>query len=132
MRVVPPGGFSGKVRRRYTARQKLSILMRFGRLQAEDGLNQNSAALHLGLCLSVLCRWKKLLDHGVPLLPDMKKKATHDGRLGQLGAIEDELLRFIFELREQGMAVSIAMIVIKASILDAGFASKTKVRSTLQ
>ena len=61
-------------------------------LQAEEGLNQNSAALHLGLSPSVLCRWKKLLNHVVPLLRDMKKKATHDGRLGQLGPIEDELL----------------------------------------
>ena len=48
------------------------------------------------------------------------------GPLGQLAPIEDELLRFIFELHKQGMAVSISMIVIKASILDAGFASKTK------
>ena len=92
MQVVPPGGFSGRVHRHYTARQKLGILVRFCCLQAEEGLNQNSAALHLGLSPSVLCRWKKLLNHGVPLLPDMKKKATHDGRLGQLGPIEDELL----------------------------------------
>ena len=93
MLVVPPSGFSGQVCRRYTAQQKLGILVRFGCLQAEEeGLNQNITALHLGLSPSVLCRWKKLLNHGVPLLPDMKKKATHDGRLGQLGPIEDELL----------------------------------------
>ena len=92
MRVVPPGRFSSKVRQRYNAWQKLGILVRFGRLQADEGLNQCSAALRLGLSPLVLCRWKKLLNHGVPLLPDMKKKATHDGRLGELGPIEDELL----------------------------------------
>ena len=92
MRVVPPGGFSGKVRRRYTARQKLGILVRFRRLQADEGLNQNSAALRLGLSPSVLCRWKKLLNEGVPLLPEMKKKAIHDGPHGQLAAHEDNLL----------------------------------------
>ncbi len=100
--------------------------MRFGRLQEEEGLTLRQAALHLGLSPSVLCRWKKLLNHGVPLLPHMTKKSSHDGPLGHLAPIEDELLRFIFELREQGMAVSTSMIVIKASILDAGFASKTK------
>ena len=70
---------------------------------------------------------KKLLNHGVPLLRDMRKKTTHDGPHGQLAAHEDNLLRFVFELREQGMAVSTSMIVIKASILDADFASKTKI-----
>ena len=44
-------------------------------------------ALHLGLSLSLLSRWKKLLSTGVPLLSDMRKKATHDGLLGQLARL---------------------------------------------
>ena len=78
------------------------------------------------VCLQLYYRWKKLLNNGVPLLPDTRKKSTHDGPLGQLALSEDELLRFIFELRKQGMAVTINMIVIKASILDAGFESKNR------
>ena len=66
--------------------------MPFGRLQVEEGLTMNNAALHLGLSLSLLFRWKKLLNTGVSILPDMTKKATHDGPLGQLGPVEDELL----------------------------------------
>ena len=48
MHVVPPGGFSGQVCGRYTARQKLSILVRLRRLQAEEGLNLSHAAARLG------------------------------------------------------------------------------------
>ena len=66
--------------------------MRLGRLQSEGDLTLRQAALHIGLSPLVLCRWRKLLNHGVPLLPDMRKKTTHDGPLGQLAHIEDELL----------------------------------------
>ena len=114
------------MRQRYTAWHKLGILVRFRRLQAEDGLTLSNAALCLGLSPSLLCRWKKLLSIGVPLLPDMRKKATHDGPLGHFAPIEDKLLQFVFKMREQGMAVSTSMIVIKASILDVGVASKTR------
>ena len=118
-RVVPSGGFSERKRRRYTVRHKLGILARLGRLQEVEGLSLRNAALRLGVEKSSLSDWRKLLSAGAPLLHGMKKKAAHDGPLGQFAPIEDDLLRFIFELREQGMAVSSLMIVIKASILSA-------------
>ena len=45
--------------------------------------------------------------------------------LTQLKAIEEPLLRFIFEMREQGMSVTTAMVVIKASKLSDEFRAKT-------
>ena len=126
-RVVPAGGFSGRQRRRYTARHKLGILARLGRLQEHEGLSLRRAALRLGVEKSTLSDWKKLLSDGTPLLSGMRKKSSHDGPLGQLAHIENELLLFIFELREQGMAVSSLMIVIKASILCPEFAAKSRV-----
>ena len=96
-------------------------------MQEHEGLSLRRAALRLGVEKSTLSDWKKLLSDGTPLLSGMRKKSSHDGPLGQFAHIENELLLFIFELREQGMAVSSLMIVIKASILCAQFAAKSRV-----
>jgi len=96
-------------------------------LQEHDGLSLRSAALRLGVDRTILSEWKKILSDGTPLLGGMRKKSSHNGPLGQFAHIENELLLFIFELREQGMAVSSLMIVIKASILCAQFAAKSRV-----
>ena len=55
----------------------------------------------------------------------MMKKAINDGLIGQFAPIEVEILRFVFKLHEQGMAVSSHLIVIKVSILDLVFAAKS-------
>jgi hypothetical protein len=44
-----------------------------------------------------------------------KSKALCLGRPSCLEPYKDDLLRFIFELREQGMAVSMSMVVVKAA-----------------
>ena len=86
-RVVPAGGFSGQQRRRFTARHKLGILARLGRLQEHEGLSLRSAALRLGFEKSTLSDWKKLLSAGTPLLHGMQKKSAHDGPLSQFAPI---------------------------------------------
>ena len=64
----------------------------------------------------------------IPLhLAGLKKKSLCEGPLAQLRVIEEPLLRFIFEMREQGMSVSHLMVMIKASSLSAEFAAKTHV-----
>jgi hypothetical protein len=52
------------------------------------------------------------------------KKAAHAGLLGQLKAIEEPLLHHIFELCEQGVAVSTFEVVVKASQLCPMFGAK--------
>jgi hypothetical protein len=52
------------------------------------------------------------------------KKAAHAGPLGQLKAIEEPLLRHIFELCEQGVMVSTFKMVVKASQLCTTFGVK--------
>ncbi|KAI2509922.1 Pogo transposable element with KRAB domain [Fragilaria crotonensis] len=43
-----------------------------------------------------------------------------------LGPIQDELLRYIFELREQGMPVSISIVMMKAAQLSPAFSQKSR------
>jgi len=50
-----------------------------------------------------------------------KKKATHNGPLGQLKSIEPDLLRAIFEFQEQGINVNTFLVAVKASSLSPAF-----------
>jgi len=54
-----------------------------------------------------------------------KAKSSHPGRQSILSEIDDELLQFVFEHREQGMAMSVVMIAVKASALHRPFREKT-------
>jgi hypothetical protein len=75
-------------------------------------------------------KWKKQRSAGpndpfVALIRTSKnKKATHAGPHGQLKEIEGPLLRHIFELREQGVTVSIFQMVVRASQLSPAFGAK--------
>ena len=44
-----------------------------------------------------------------------KAKSLYQGRVSILKAVEDELLRFVFELREQGMSVLITMVMLRCA-----------------
>jgi transposase-like protein len=54
-----------------------------------------------------------------------RAKSVCHGPKWTLQAIDEQLLRFVFELREQGMAVSISMIAVKACVLSRSFREKT-------
>ncbi len=63
---------------------------------------------------------RTIIEHG-----NLKAKSTATGPTTILKPIESDLLKFIFELREQGFAVSISSIVIKASGLLPEFQQKS-------
>jgi hypothetical protein len=74
-------------------------------------------------------KWKKQQGAGddafVALIQTSKnKKAAHAGLLGQLKAIKEPLLHHIFELREQGVTVSMFQMVVRASQLCPTFGAK--------
>ena len=59
-------------------------------------------------------------------IPNPSVKSTHIGMASILKEHEEVLLRFIFELREQGIQVSLGMVALKASSLSRLFKEKTK------
>ena len=93
-------------------------------IQETEGITLRSAALRLGVSHSLLSKWSKRHVE-VGNVAFLKKKSVCTGPLGQLKVIEEPLLRFIFEMREQGMSVSNLMVMIKASKLSDEFAAKT-------
>jgi len=64
------------------------------------------------LFLSQIRRWRR--DIQKLSVGRMDAVTVHAGRKSSLLAIEEDIVRWIFELRQQGMAVSISMIVAKA------------------
>ena len=54
-----------------------------------------------------------------------KKKAALTGPSSQLKAIEDGLLRYIFEKREQGIKIKVFTVVLRASFMSPEFHKKS-------
>ncbi len=110
-RVVQPGGGGRKTRVRYTARRKHGLIAASKRLVAE-GMTLGKAAAELHVSHSNLMRWTAKGICNIDSLDKIlksKKKSTGDGPLGQLKSLEDALLCYIFELREQGVIVNMFM-----------------------
>ncbi len=59
------------------------------------------------------------------LLFTKKKKSVHPGRLSQLMAIEEPLLRYIFELCKQGQTINTFIILLRALCISPKFFKKS-------
>ena len=96
--------------------------------RTENGDSLRAIARELMVDSTQLRRWLKQADQ---IRENVKTKGSgssstlHAGRLSCLKHIEDDLLMFIFECREQGMSVSIRMVTLKACDLDQTFRRKS-------
>ena len=112
---------------RYTARRKLALLASVKCVMEEEGLSLRMATERLREAHSLFVKWERQRDaDGDPILAMLKKrmKAKHPGPASQLKPIEGPLLRYIFEQREQGMAVATFDLAVKASTLSTEFRAK--------
>ena len=116
-----PGGLSRKMRVRYTARRKLGLLASAKRIMEEEGVTLRRAAERLQVSHSLFVRWQQQRaanDDPILAMLKGKKKANCAGPLGQLKPLENSLLWYVFEQREQGINLSILALVMKASSLS--------------
>ncbi len=87
-----------------------------------ENLSLNKATTSHCVSSSLISKW--LCEHDtVHEALKLNKKSSHSGPSGQLEFIEDELLCFIFENWEMGMAVSCLMIALKSSAISSKFAA---------
>ena len=108
------GGTSGFIRKRYTVLQKCQVVKYAVALLAK-GDSMRSISLDIQVPRIMLTRWCKqanLLQAQVKIGSQSLSMGT--GPAGQLVSVEDQLHAWIFEKREQGMALSITHIVWKA------------------
>jgi transcriptional regulator with XRE-family HTH domain len=126
-RILQPGGGGGKMRVRYTARRKRGLVAASKRMQAE-GMTLRAAAKELRVSATNLSKWASRGMGEIDRLDKIlrsKKKAALTGPSSQLKAIEDGLLHYIFEKREQGIEVNTFLVVLRASFLSPEFREKS-------
>jgi hypothetical protein len=111
--VRPPGGATGRVRRRYATREKLKLLKECNRLRRVKNLTPRGAAAAMCIPHTVLVRWTKARPQLIASLGRMK--SICEGPVGQLDCIREELLQRIFARREQGIAVTMPHVMYKTS-----------------
>jgi hypothetical protein len=126
-RVIQPGGGGGKMHVRYTARRKRGLVATAKRMMAE-GMTLRAAASELCVSAANLSKWASQGMGEIDCLDKIlrsKKKASLTGPSSQLKAIEDGLLRYIFEKREQGIEMKVTTVVLRASFKSSEFRKKS-------
>jgi hypothetical protein len=125
--VVQPGGESRKIRIRYTAHRKYGLVTAAWRMRVEGKFLWGTAA-ELSVSALVLSRWEAQkvgeMDPCGKLFKS-KKKANLPGPLSQLEGIKEPLLRYIFEMHEQGVIINSWNVALRASYLSPEFREKS-------
>jgi hypothetical protein len=127
-RVVQPGGGGGKMRVRYTARRKRGLVATAKRMMAEEGKTLRAASEELCVIVANLLRWVLQGMGEIDCLDKIlmsKKKAALTGPSSQLKAIEGDLLRYIFEQREQGVEIKYFTVMLRVSYMSSEFREKS-------
>ena len=110
-------------RRRFANSERLAIV-RNVRRRVEAGESIRGACRALNIIPKQYREWSRtslaVMEHS-----NSNAKSIAKGPTSVLTPIEDDLLKFIFELREQGFAVSILAVVIQASRMMVDFQQKS-------
>ena len=112
----------------YTIAQKLAMLDIMDQ-RLENGEARRSIARDLKVQSSQLRKWKaKRQEMKQKLKRNTRATTLHSGRPSclQLLALEDDLLKFIWDQRERGMAVSLRMVNLRTRQLCGDFRRKTE------
>ncbi len=102
---------------RHTARRKHGLIAASKRMQAE-GMLLHAAVSELCVSAGNLSKWVSQGLGEINCLDKIlrsKKKAALAGPVNQLKAIEDALLCYIFEYREQGVEINTLLVMLRAS-----------------
>ena len=113
------------VRRRYSICHKLWTIRKVEEKMQEKDMSLRQACDAVGVHHSLLVRWRKQKSR-LMHIPNASVKSTHSGMASILKEHQEVLLRFIFELREQGIQVSLGMVALKASSLSRSFKKNAK------
>ena len=118
-------GCSGgtKKRRWFTLQEKLMYLWVIHR-KVDKGLSLREASKLINISHKQILDWKKQAGK-MKNKNNQHAKSLGDGVTSFLSLYTDNLLSFIFKMRETGMAVSVNSIVLKASQLSREFREST-------
>ena len=121
---APPALLSTK-RRRFSLKDRMAIIRHEQRLTDSYEMTRREVCAEVNIHHhSMHIKWMKHLDEMTQQRNVTAKSLCH-GRPPCLEACKDNLLRFIFEHREQGMAVSVSMVIRRAKQILPQFALKS-------
>lgn len=114
-------------RRRFTIQQKLALL-RVVKTKIDQGMSKRAACEDLNIHHTMYSVWVKQFQDFVQAR-NTKSKSLCPGRISALASIQNELRSYITEElgKQQGMAVSISMVMHKAAQLSTEFAAKSRI-----
>ena len=110
--------------RRYTIQEKL-MLLRQVRRRMNNRASQHSVCNSININRKLINDWNKQFPQLIDATNN-KAKSLCKGIKSCLFPFSDSLLSFIFELREQGMAVNTSMILMKAAKISRQFRKKSR------
>lgn len=113
-------------RRRFSTKDRMAIIRHVQRLMDNDDMTRREACEEVNVHPSMHLRWMRRLDE-MTQQRNVNAKSLCRGRRSCLEACTDDLLRFIFEHREQGMAISVSMVMRRAKQILPQFALKSRV-----
>ena len=116
----PPGR-----RRRYSVLEKHAIV-RNVRRKIDMGMSQRAACEDVNIHHTMYGVWAKKTQEMQHARNNKARSLCPGPPSVVLQPMQDELLRFIFELREQGIPVSISMVASRASQLSPAFSQKSR------
>ena len=112
-------------RKTFSNREKLHILDRIDELLEGDGEPSFRACCReVSIQPCQVRRWQMLRDE-LANPETLNRCSLHSGRPSILAPLEEALLRWFFERREQGFMVSVCLITLRACELSALFRRKT-------
>ena len=110
--------------RRYTIQEKLMLLRQVHR-RMNNGASQHSLCNSININRKLINDWNKQFPQLIDATNN-KAKSLCKGMPSCLFPFSDSLLSFIFELREQGVAVNMSMILMKAAKISRQFRKKSR------
>ncbi len=116
---------SHHIRKQVICCQKKSIVSKVKTLMEDCHYSILTARDEVGICQLLFSRWQKPLPTAFQVINKRKKK-IHAGRSSILKANQDNLLKFVSELRDTQMPVNSKMVQLEASQLSHKFHEKSK------
>jgi DDE superfamily endonuclease len=112
-------------RRRFTIQEKMSLVRAIRRKVEMCQVSLRKACIDANIHHKQYLTWTDQIAT-MSDAKNIKAKSSCAGRESILKVIEADLLRFIFELREQGMGVTTTMVILKAASLNRSFREKSR------
>ena len=116
---------NSRKRRSWTIQEKRCIVRNIQRRITLDGKSIRKACKDVNIDHKQFLSWRQQCGRDVKLY-NPRARSLCAGPKSILDKIAEDLLKYIFELREQGMAVSITTVMLKACHLSRVFKDKTR------